>query len=349
MDGATETTGLDAQVAVANGEMDAGEVEEKEIAGIRSGKITAPSAGKQEPVAESTETEDVEAAGDEDAETGEQEEQEEPKAPVLDARLKQAAKRAGLSDEEMATIPVSTIQKIADSQDAVSTAFAELGREPDGSVKKEAADGEAEEAEASAFDINKPFELDIDLTDAEGDPVFTDEAHQVFNGQNNAIEGLRAFGVSLMQRFGPALEYFEQQRQRDHDKNVDGFFEKLAEDYGDIYGKGPGAALDREGVEWKNRKNVCEFANAMLQTLRKMGKEKDYLEALEEAHSVHQGKRIKEQAEKAGAEKARAALKKRGKQIQERPGSRAAVPKPKTEEDRIAAIEATAKNLGFVA
>ena len=260
---------------------------------------------------------------------------EEPEAPVMDARLKHTAERLKLSDEDikaMGDAAPEILAKLADSQDSVSSAYAEIGRKA-----KEAGDGEL-----NTNDIGKPFDLNLNRVDDDGDAVFGDDALEVFQGQSDQIEALRGAQQSFMERVLPIVEDIEEKQSSDEWRTLDGFFEEHAGDFGEIFGKGSTADLDDESGELKARRGLWEQAKLIVSGYEAHGKHYELKDILRQALHTTQAEHLQELARK----KVMAGLKERGKQVSPRPRKRSTSTQSPRER-AVASVAATVRDLSW--
>lgn len=272
---------------------------------------------------------------------GEQEKPEAGDAPAeLDARLKHAAERAGLAEDDIANMgdkAVGVLGKLADGQAEVDTRLAEIGRakQPEGETP---ADGEDEK-----FDIQKPFVRLENPKDEDGDVVWGEEFMAYANSRDQAIEGLRSTTLSNQEKVNVLYEAHEAREQREYVQKVDGFFDSLGKGYEKLYGKGPGADMDAEGDTMKTRRAVVEQASALQAGLEATGKDYDTADLLERAHFMVNHEYVQDLARKTALK----SLSKRAKQITVRPGAAKPSMRTQTRQDRIDALGNDFRELGM--
>ena len=283
-----------------------------------------------------------EAPGDEDKEKA----QEEPKAPVLDARLRHAAERAGWADEDIANLgdkAPAILEKFADGFDAVATRMSEIGR-------AQAADGDkgerktASETTEEAFDIHTPLDRAglLEKKDEDDEPIFSEEALGVLTPIFDAFESMRGVVAQLHDRVTPYVDAQEQASQTKDFEVLEEFFEEVKADYGEVFGEGKSADLGEKSEEMKARQALWEQAKLIAAGCEATGRKFDLKDVLKQALSVTQAGRQKELARK----ELNKDLKKRARQITPRAQGRAAKAVD-PEEAAVDAITGIVKELGI--
>ncbi len=267
----------------------------------------------EQPDASDDDQDEPEAEGDED------DEPEADTATDLDASLKQAGYRAGLSDEDIAALPnaEAVLGKLKAGWDSISAEHGKAGGEkPD------------DEADDSTQPQEDQFDLDWDaeVEDSDGD---TTTVSELFDGPTREkvlqpmIDRIRAQDNAVAEMQTTMLVQLS-----------DVFFQGVQADHGKVYGTGSLLTMDQSSPEFKARSDLLMAASQRRQGALAAGQDMTALEAMQKALVEHQGDNIKATARRELNRK----VKKRGKQVVSRATQR--TPQPVTEgSDEAAAAE----------
>ena len=269
-------------------------------------------------------------------EEGESEDgQDEQEAPELDARLAHAAERMKWDADKIASLgdnAEAILGMLADGFDSVSSRHAELGREAIEKVPPK-------EGEKKA-DLKKAFALDS-MVDADGDPVFTDEGAAALRSAEAHLNVLRE---TLLERVLPFVERAEIEQQNREFEQMEEFFgsDTVQKNFQDVYGTGPSVKLGEGSDGIKARVELWNSAKAIVAGYDQRGQRVELRAALEDALSIAQRDRVKEQARN----EVREDLKNRAAQISARPRKRKSPGVPPGDAKAVQALDRRLAELG---
>jgi hypothetical protein len=285
--------------------------------------------GSDEADGESAEDESAEDAG------------EESPASTLPAVLRQAAKRAGWSDAEIAEFAQAnpemaekTFQRLHSTQNDLTARYARLGQQAhqDGNGQQPPA-GRQGSGRQNASQNTGGGDL---LTELYGDQM---EALTAKYGEDFVDEVLKPLTGPLEQ----AMTFVREQQQAVLMAEVDAFWKSQAGEFSDLYGD---AGKTPTAQQMDARDNVALLADQIRSGAASQGIQMTVSEALERAHLVASAERLQELERKRLTSK----VKKRSAQITARPTQRqrmAASTGKKSEQAAIEAYQQRAAELGL--
>jgi len=265
--------------------------------------------------------------------------QEEPKAPELELRLKHAAEYMGLTDEQVTAMgdqAEGILSKVADARDRISRGFSDLGKPPPAAKVDDKDDAE----KPKPFDAKTPFDLKKLRFGEDGERVLSDEADAMIQEQQRQLNQLREHTVALADR----LERAEQDVVQKEFDAMEDFFVGITEQYGDVYGKGSSLEMAEDSPELQARMTLWNEANAIYEGRRARGMKTNREDCRKDALSLLQADRIKETARKELEEK----VVKRSKQVSAKPRSRKPAAPVKGEQAAVDAVKQKITEMGIL-
>lgn len=285
-------------------------------------------AGDEPEEAEKPTPEEEEEAPEEGAtlEGEGEEEEEEPKAteepaeepPLeLDARHKQAARRAHLTDEQVEAMgdgAVGILGQLAEEFDRMSTEYGRLGQPgtardaaPPVARRPVQRPPEPQPRTASEDVLAQPLSLEFD------DEVVGEDL-------TKGLAPVAGYVNALVERVRQMEQTLAEADTRSIGVEIDRFFnsEAVKEDFGSMFGEGPVSELDEYGAENAARVEVVREADAIAAGAASQGRPMTVEEALERAVSMVSKKRSYAAARKDVTAK----LKARSKRTLQRPTAR---------------------------
>ena len=230
----------------------------------------------------------------------------EDESPLLDHRLAHAAERMGLDEDDLKALgnkAETVLGKFADSLDEMSGRFAEFGRVA------------APAPPAGAYDRTTPpaqsLPDEILLSTAKFDELGEEFAGPLREGLvkpvETALQGLHAQMREMQAWIG-------EQEGRRTQQVVDGFFEGIADRYGDVYGQ-QGKRTQRQD---RLVREAVQLADQMLAGAAARGMNLSEREALENAVYLHQKPQDNERRVRDGT----TSLKAKSKEVGPKPTAR---------------------------